>query len=93
MADRLDSELLRGFCDGRTDGQTDWQTDICDSRVAFATEKVWNWRFSNTCCLNLKANKCLIWVDKNTWIWFYLIIVLELDLESIMSSLRMDLEK
>ena len=24
--------------DGRTDRQTDGQTDICDSRVAFATE-------------------------------------------------------
>ena len=22
IADRLDSEMLRGFCDGRTDGQT-----------------------------------------------------------------------
>ena len=27
--------LLRGFADGRTDEQT----DICDCRVAFATEK------------------------------------------------------
>ena len=36
MADRLDFERLRGFCDGWTDRQT----DICDSRVAFATEKV-----------------------------------------------------
>ena len=34
MADRLDSERLRGFCDGLMDVQT----DICDSRVAFATE-------------------------------------------------------
>ena len=40
MADRLDFERLRGFCDGWTDGQTDWQTDICDSRVAFATENL-----------------------------------------------------
>ena len=47
----------------------------------------------HTCFLNLKANKCLIWVEKNSWIWFYLIVFLELDLESIMSSLRMDLEK
>ena len=30
-----DSERLRGF----DDSQTDRQTDICDSRVAFATEK------------------------------------------------------
>ena len=35
--------------DGRTDRQTDGQTDICDSRVAFATEnglmtlKLWPW--------------------------------------------------
>ena len=36
MADRLDSERLRGFRDGLTDGQT----DICDSRVAFATENI-----------------------------------------------------
>ena len=35
MADRLDSERLRGFV---TDRQTDGHTDICDSRVAFATE-------------------------------------------------------
>ena len=34
MVDRSDSERLRGFCDR----QTDRQTDICDSRVAFATE-------------------------------------------------------
>ena len=27
MADRLDFERLRGFCDGQTDGQTDRQTD------------------------------------------------------------------
>ena len=42
MADRNNSERLRGFCnrrtDRRTDGQTDGRTDICDSRVAFATE-------------------------------------------------------
>ena len=39
--------MLRGFCDRQTDRwtdrwtdrQTDRQTDICDSRVAFATEK------------------------------------------------------
>ena len=36
MADRLDSERLRGF-DFRL---TDRQTDICDCRVAFATEKL-----------------------------------------------------
>ena len=35
MANRHDSERLRGFCDRQTDGQM----DICDSRVAFATEK------------------------------------------------------
>ena len=35
IADRLDSERLRGFCYGLTDGQT----DICNSRVAFVTEK------------------------------------------------------
>ena len=34
MADRLESDRLRGFCDRQKDGQT----DICDSRVAFATE-------------------------------------------------------
>ena len=34
MADRSNSERLRGFCDRWTDGQT----DICDSRLAFATE-------------------------------------------------------
>ena len=32
MADRHDSERLRGFCNRR-------QTDIWDSRVAFGTEK------------------------------------------------------
>ena len=31
-----DFKLLRGFADGRTDGRT----DICDCRVAFATEKI-----------------------------------------------------
>ena len=28
MADRLDSEKLRGFCDGQTDRQTDGQTGV-----------------------------------------------------------------
>ena len=40
MADRLDFERLRGFCDRRTDRRT----DICDSRVAFATEKLMSCR-------------------------------------------------
>ena len=31
-----DFKLLRGFANKRTDGQT----DICDCRVAFATEKI-----------------------------------------------------
>ena len=40
IADRLDSEMLRGFCDRRTDRQT----DLCDSRVAFATEnQLWKY--------------------------------------------------
>ena len=40
MVDRSYSERLRGFCDRLTDGLTDRQTDICDSRVAFATENM-----------------------------------------------------
>ena len=36
MADRLDSERLRGFDFRRTDRRT----DICDCRVAFATENM-----------------------------------------------------
>lgn len=39
MADRLDSERLRGFCNRQTDRWTDRQMDICNSKVAFATEK------------------------------------------------------
>ena len=35
-----DFKLLRGFEDEQTDGQTDKQTDICDCRVAFATENI-----------------------------------------------------
>ena len=35
MVDRSNSERLRGFCNGLTDRQT----DICNSRVAFMTEK------------------------------------------------------
>ena len=31
---------LRGFDNRRTDRQTNRRTDICDCRVAFATEKV-----------------------------------------------------
>ena len=48
IGDRLDFEMLRGFCDGRTDRRTDRRTDICDSRVAFATEKqlILNFTFS-----------------------------------------------
>jgi len=34
MVNRSDSERLRGFCDR----QTDRRMDICDSRVAVATE-------------------------------------------------------
>ena len=40
MADRLDSERLRGFDFRLTDRLTDGQTDICNCRVAFTTEKV-----------------------------------------------------
>ena len=35
MMEDDDLKLLRGFADGRMDEQT----DICDCRVAFATEK------------------------------------------------------
>ena len=35
-----DFKLLRGFADGRTDGQT----DICDCRVAFATENLFKYQ-------------------------------------------------
>ena len=34
-----DLKLFRGFADGRTDGRTNERTDICDCRVAYATEK------------------------------------------------------
>ena len=36
MMEDDDLKLLRGFADG----QTDERTDICDCRVAFATEKM-----------------------------------------------------
>ena len=42
-----DFKVLRGFEDEQTDGRTDGRTDICDCRVAFATEKV---RFSRMSC-------------------------------------------
>ena len=35
-----DFKLLRGFADERTDERTNERTDICDCRVAFATEKL-----------------------------------------------------
>ena len=35
-----DFKLLRGFADKLTDGRTNGRTDICDCRVAFATEKI-----------------------------------------------------
>ena len=56
MADRSNSERLRGFCDRRTDRQTDVQTDICDSRVAFATENIFGnkRRFTLHLCRYLK---------------------------------------
>ena len=54
MADRLDSERLRGFDFRRTDRQTGRQTDrwtdICDCRVAFATEKL---KHKNVVCSSL----------------------------------------
>ena len=50
MADRGNSERLRGF----GNGLTDWQTDFCNCRVAFATEKInmleiviWTWPWSD----------------------------------------------
>ena len=33
-----DFKLLTGFGDGQTNKQTNRRTDICDCRVAFATE-------------------------------------------------------
>ena len=39
MVNRSNSERLRGFDFRWTDRQKDGQTDICDCRVAFATEK------------------------------------------------------
>ena len=38
MMEDDDLKLWRGFADGRTDRWTNKQTDICDCRVAFATE-------------------------------------------------------
>ena len=35
-------EVFSTVTGGRTDGQTDRQTDICDSRIAFAAENIWN---------------------------------------------------
>ena len=35
-----DFKLLKGFALRRTNERTDGRTDICDCRVAFATEKV-----------------------------------------------------
>ena len=35
-----DFKLLRGFADRRTDERTGERTDICDCRVAFATENM-----------------------------------------------------
>ena len=40
----------------QTDGQTDRQTDICDSRVAFATEKV---NITKVCSLIISLNPCV----------------------------------
>ena len=41
MANKSDSLAIGN---GRTDGQTNRWTDICDSRVAFMTEKIDNWQ-------------------------------------------------
>ena len=51
MADGHESERQIGFCDG----QMDWQTDICNSRVAFATEKSWSLVFSLGCWIRTKT--------------------------------------
>ena len=40
MMEDDDLKLFRGFADGRTDGRTNERTDICDCRVAFATDKI-----------------------------------------------------
>ena len=42
-----DFKLLRGFDYGQTDRQTDRITDICECRVAFATENM-----ALACCYN-----------------------------------------
>ena len=35
-----DFKLLRGFADRQTNERTDGRTDICECRVAFATENI-----------------------------------------------------
>ena len=53
MGNRSNSERLRGFCDGWTDRQT----DICNSRVAFATEKETLFSTLNNIYLHLIYNE------------------------------------
>ena len=50
-----DFKLFRGF----EDGQTDERTDICDCRVAFATEK--HYIYLNNCMFSI----CLIALDRH----------------------------
>ena len=53
--------------DRQTDRLTDWQTDICDSRVAFATEKDVAYYLWEQYCLPLVMTaflcKLVMWCD------------------------------
>ena len=58
-----DFKLLRGFCDWLTDGQTNERTDICECRVAFATEKVYIFSSKSRSIVVFLLSNCL-WAVK-----------------------------
>ena len=59
-----DFKLLRGFAERQTDEPTNEQTDICDCRVAFATEKLSTTSWECSTCDNwiVTENKYSGWI-------------------------------
>ena len=61
-------QAVEGFC-WWTDGQTDEQTDICDCRVAFATENRWKQAEKLKSCKMVKDEGSMIKNEDHSDLW------------------------
>ena len=62
--------ILRGWGVFVTDRWSDWQTDICDSRVAFATENLFAFQIHN-----VKIETFPKRINQIIWNWYFLVMV------------------